>query len=83
MPFQQPWVFQFGRLSMIRTEGDWESWIAFFLEDVMTAASDAERSIIAISTLVSNDRRRLLDSTKAGTSRYRLFELLPVMPRFT
>jgi Fic family protein len=34
------------RLSIIRTEGDWESWIAFFLEGVATAASDAERSVI-------------------------------------
>jgi len=41
------------RLSLIRTEGDWESWVAFFLEGVATAAGDAERSIIAIATLVA------------------------------
>lgn len=71
------------RLSIIRTEGDWESWVAFFLEGVATAAADAERSIIAIATLVAADRRRLLDSPKAGPASYRLFELLPMMPRFT
>jgi Fic family protein len=71
------------RLSGIRTEGAWESWISFFLEGVATAATDAERSIIAIATLVAADRRRLLDSPKAGPASYRLFEMLPMMPRFT
>jgi len=71
------------RLSLIRTEGDWESWVAFFLEGVATAAGDAERSIIAIATLVATDRRLLLESPRAGPASYRLFEMLPLMPRFT
>lgn len=71
------------RLSIIRTEGDWESWVAFFLEGVATAASDAERSIIAIASLIAADRRRLLETPKASPASYRLFELLPMMPRFT
>lgn len=71
------------RLSIIRTEGDWESWVDFFLEGVTTAATDAERSIIAIASLVTADRRRLLQSPKAGPASYRLFEMLPMMPRFT
>jgi Fic family protein len=71
------------RLSIIRTEGDWESWVAFFLEGVATAASDAERGIIAIANLVAADRRRLLESAKAGPASYRLLEMLPMMPRFT
>lgn len=71
------------RLSGIRTEGDWESWVLFFLEGVATAAADAERSIIAIASLVAADRRRLLESPKAGPASYRLFEMLPMMPRFT
>jgi len=71
------------QLASIRTEGDWGSWIAFFLEGVATAATDAERSIIAIASMVAADRRRLLESPKAGPASYRLFELLPMMPRFT
>lgn len=71
------------RLSAIRTEGDWESWVRFFLEGVATAAGDAEKNIIAIASLVATDRRRLLQSTKAGPASYRLFEMLPMMPRFT
>jgi Fic family protein len=71
------------RLSVIRTEGDWEGWLAFFLEGVATAAADAERAIIAIASQVTADRRRLLASPKAGPASYRLFEMLPMMPRFT
>lgn len=71
------------RLSSVRTEGDWESWVTFFLEGVAKAALDAERNIVAIATLLAADRRRLLASPKAGPASYRLFELLPMMPRFT
>ena len=71
------------RLSNIRTAGDWEGWVSFFLEAVAGASTEAERNIIALSALVNNDRRRLLASPKAGPASYRLFEMLPMMPRFT
>ncbi len=69
-------------LSNVRTEGDWEGWVAFFLEGVAVAALAAERSIVVIATLLAADRRKLLASPKAGPASYRLFELLPMMPRF-
>jgi Fic family protein len=71
------------RLSIIRTEGDWESWVSFFLEGVTVAAAEAERSIIAIASLIAADRRKLLQSPKVTPATYQLFELLPTMPRFT
>ena len=71
------------RLSAVRTHGDWEAWAAFFLEGVETAATDAERGIVAIASLVAADRRRLLAAPKAGAVSLRLFERLPMMPRFT
>lgn len=70
------------RLSSIRTDGDWESWVSFFLEGVAVAAADAEKNIIEVATLVAADRRRLLQSPKASPISYRLFEMLPMMPRF-
>ena len=71
------------RLSAIRTGGDWESWVTFFLEGVASAAGDAEKTIIEVASLLASDRKRLLQSCKAGPTSYRLFEMLPVMPRFT
>lgn len=70
------------RVSAIRGAGDWEGWVAFFLEAVAMSAADAEHSIIAVASLIATDRRRLLETPRAGTSSYRLFELLPMMPRF-
>ena len=71
------------RLSAIRTDGDWESWVTFFLEGVASAAGDAEKTIIEVASFLASDRKRLLQSLKAGPTSYRLFEMLPVMPRFT
>ncbi len=71
------------RLSAVRLEGDWEGWVSFFLEGVAAAASEAERGIVAVASLVASDRRRLLAAPKAGAASLRLFEQLPTMPRFT
>jgi Fic family protein len=71
------------RLSAIRTEGDWESWVSFFLDGVTVAAGDAEQNIIKVASLISADRKRVLQSSKTGQASYRLFEMLPMMPRFT
>ncbi|MFM1908617.1 MAG: hypothetical protein RLZZ591_2294, partial [Pseudomonadota bacterium] len=71
------------RLSAIRTDGDWEGWVQFFLEAVRNAAVQSERAVVALARLVANDRRRLLAHPKANAVSYRLFELLPTMPRLS
>jgi Fic family protein len=73
----------YNHLSSIRKTGDWESWILFFLEGVEVSATSAEENIVKLATLVSTDRRRLLSTPHAGIASYRLFEMLPMMPRFT
>ncbi len=45
----------------------------------ITTTAEAERSITSIASLVTTDRRL---SERAGPASYRLFEMLPVMPRF-
>jgi Fic family protein len=71
------------RLAAVRADGDWEGWVVFFLEGVEAAAAEAERGIVAVASLVASDRRRLLAAPKVGAVALRLFELLPMMPRFT
>ena len=70
-------------LGGIRTKGDWESWVSFFLEGVTESATLAERGIIEVAYRVSADRRLVLISRRASVASLRLFELLPMMPRFT
>jgi Fic family protein len=71
------------RLAVVRTGGDWEAWVRFFLEAVEVAATQAERGIVAVASMVAADRRRLLAAPRAGAASLRLFEMLPLMPRFT
>jgi Fic family protein len=71
------------RLSAIRTDGDWEGWLAFFLEGIAASAEESERTIIALASRITADRRRLLDAPRATPASYRLFEQLPLMPRFS
>lgn len=71
------------RLSAIRTDGDWEGWVLFFLEGVEMAAGESEKAIVSLASLVASDRRRLLANPKSNPASYRLFELLPTMPHFT
>ena len=71
------------RLSALRGDGDWEGWVCFFLEGVAAASADAERSIVDVASLITADRKRLLESPRAGPIGYRLFELLPTMPRLS
>lgn len=71
------------RLSAVRTHGDWEGWIKFFLEGVTHAAETAEQSIVALASLINTDRRRLLQVPRITSVSLRLFELLPVMPIFS
>ncbi len=71
------------RLSAIRTDGDWEGWVQFFLEAVQQAATQSERAVVGLASLVASDRRRLMAHPKGTAMSYRLFELLPTMPRLT
>lgn len=60
------------RLSAVRTDGDWEGWVAFFLEGVARAADTAERGIVALASLINNDRRRLLQEPRITPASLRL-----------
>lgn len=70
-------------LSGVRSHGEWEAWVTFFLKGVVAAATEAQSSIVAVSNLVAHDRKRLLLSVHTTQVSYRLFEQLPVMPRFS
>ena len=70
-------------LSAIRSAGDWESWVAFFLEAVEASAEDAQRNIVAIAALIAADRKRVLGTGASTLQALRLFEMLPTMPKLT
>lgn len=67
-------------LSRIRSNGNWEGWISFFLEAVEKSADEARYSIVTIAKLIADDRRRVLESARSTPATLRLFEMLPTMP---
>ncbi|AVF38267.1 Fic family protein [Rahnella sikkimica] len=70
-------------LSEIRTTGDWESWIRFFLEGVIISAEEAQQSIIDIASLLAVDRKAVLYNSSSTLQTLRLFDMLPIMPKIT
>ncbi|MEI9989172.1 MAG: Fic family protein [Rhizomicrobium sp.] len=71
------------RLNAVRTEGDWEGWIDFFLDGVATVADEAVASAQELFALVNADRARLLAAETVSVSAVRLFDQLPRHPIVT
>lgn len=70
-------------LTEIRSNGNWEQWVEFFLEAVHLSAEEAEQSIVKLATLISNDRKKALALSTTTMHTMRLFEFLPTMPKLT
>lgn len=71
------------RLSAVREDGDWEAWLAFFLDGVATVADEAVTAARSLHRVVGSARERLLASDEATVLSIRLFELLPEHPIVT
>ncbi|MCP4896080.1 MAG: Fic family protein [bacterium] len=71
------------RLDAVRTEGDWEGWLAFFLEGVATVAEAAVETARSLHGIVRQNRERLIHRGDATVISLRLFEVLPEKPIIT
>ena len=73
----------YARLSAVRTEGDWEGWIRFFLECVREAADDGVQVAQALHALVGRDRHRIIAHDRPTVAAIQLLEKLPSNPVVT
>jgi len=71
------------RLSAVRTEGDWEGWLAYFLEGIAVVAEEATATARRLHGIVAASRARVLVRENATVFSLRLFELLPEHPIVT
>lgn len=71
------------RLDAVRTDGDWEGWLLFFLEGVAQVAAEAAATSRALFDLVNTGRQRVLALDSATLMSVRLFEQLPEHPVVT
>jgi len=73
----------YDRLGTIRTQGDWEGWLAYFLEGVAMVADEATALIASLFEQLTTDRARYLKSNSATVMGARLLDLLPESPIVT
>lgn len=71
------------RLGAVRTDGDWEGWLLFFLEGVAVMAEEAVTTARRLQAIVAQNRARLMARDDATVMSIRLFELLPEHPILT
>jgi Fic family protein len=71
------------RLSGVRTDGDWEGWLDYFLDGVATIGEEAVSLARELFALVSADRAKVLEESSVSVAAVRLFEFLPSNPIVT
>lgn len=64
------------RLMRVRTHGEWERWIDFFLQGVADTAQQATTAATEILTLFDRDRRQIESLGRAAVSALRVHEYL-------
>lgn len=71
------------RLNAVRTDGEWEAWLDFFLDGIATISEEAVTCARDLFALVAVDRERILSHESASVAAVRLFESLPRHPIVT
>lgn len=67
-------------LQRVRTDGDWEAWVLFFLQGILDTAEQATASAKAILQLLDRDREKIEQLGRASGSALRLYEYLQRQP---
>lgn len=63
------------RLQRVRTHGEWEEWLSFFLEGVATVAQEATETTARIVRMIELDRSRIGQVGRAAGSALRVHDL--------
>ena len=66
----------YSRLQAIRTDGEWEAWLRFFLEGVVAVARSATETTRRIVALIEGDRQRVLSLGRAAGSAAQIHQLV-------
>ncbi|MBI2325645.1 MAG: Fic family protein [Chloroflexi bacterium] len=67
-------------LESVRRTGDWETWIAFFLEGVRVTADSAGATVGRLEDLFREDRERIAGAGRRAGSALRVHEALKARP---
>ncbi len=78
--FKQHRAEYYRRLDLVRGEGDWESWVDFFLEGVERTATNAVDTARTLVSLFEEDRTRIQGLGRGASSALRVFRVLCERP---
>jgi Fic family protein len=78
--FKQHRTTYYALLDRVRRTGDWEAWIAFFLEGVRSTAEGAVSTARRLSAMFQDDRARIVASGRRAGSALRIHEALKSRP---
>lgn len=67
-------------LDSVRRDGDWEAWLAFFLDGVRLTAEGAVETAQRVATMFRNDRARIEPTGRRAGSALRVHEALKARP---
>ena len=67
-------------LDRVRRDGDWEAWLAFFLQGVQETAEDSARTAQRLTERFTADRERLANTGRRAGSALRVHEALRQRP---
>ncbi len=70
----------YNKLNSVRVDGDWEGWIDYYLEGVITIAGEATDSAKTLFQIFESDRKKTVSYPKSTVPTIRLMELLPNHP---
>jgi Fic family protein len=70
-------------LNIVRTEGDFESWLKYFLEGIAVITDQTVKTSQKLFALISTERTKVLSIRSTSVAGIRLFELLPSHPIIT
>lgn len=78
--FKQHRAEYYRLLDSVRTEGDWEAWLDFFLEGVESTATSAVQTAHRLLSLFRDDAARVQTLGRAASSALRVFDALRARP---
>lgn len=70
-------------LSEVRLAGNWEAWLEFFLDAIISVAATVVDTGRDLYRLISSDRSKMLNRASMSVAALRLFEQLPFHPIVT
>ena len=78
--FKQHREVYYDLLDLVRRTGDWEAWLAFYLEGIRHVATEAVASVERLERMFGADRTKVEDVGRRASSALRVHEALKAQP---